>query len=207
MDEPDERALRRLRHEARALGLQWPAQQALAEFERSLTSADPKQAAFLMAIRRAGGGARYVPYSPGEQPWHAAMSANYAHATAPLRRLADRYVVLAALAVANGEAVPETVAEAFTRLPEVMERADAIGARVDRAVVDLAEVVMLQRRIGDTFLAVVNDVDERGARIRLCDVPVITRVNAKGVDPGDDVRVKLQSVDAAQRVLNFVRVA
>ena len=35
-------------------------------------------------------------------PWHAAMSATYAHATAPLRRLADRYVVRATLAIANG---------------------------------------------------------------------------------------------------------
>jgi exoribonuclease R len=48
-----------------------------------------------------------VPWRDGIVPWHAAMAATYAHATAPLRRLADRYVVRAALAIANGRSVPE----------------------------------------------------------------------------------------------------
>ena len=60
----------------------------------------------MLAIRRASGGADYVPYRTGVVPWHSAMAATYVHATAPLRRLADRYVVRAALAVANGEPVP-----------------------------------------------------------------------------------------------------
>jgi exoribonuclease R len=207
MDEPDERAVRRLRFEARALGIEWPASQALGEFERSLDGSNPTHAAFLMGVRRAGGGARYVPYVAGNTPWHAAMSATYSHATAPLRRLADRYVVLAALAVANGRAVPDSVAEAFTRLPEVMEKADTIGSRVERAVIDLAEVVMLQGRVGQTFAAVVTDEDDRGARIQLCDVPVIARVTARGVQPGDDVRVRLRAADHVQRTLQFDRVA
>ena len=207
MDEPDVRAVKRLRYEARALSLQWPADQPLGDFERTLDGSEPKQAAFLMAVRRAGGGARYVPYQPGVTPWHAAMSATYSHATAPLRRLADRYVVQAALAIANGRPVPDAVADAFTRLPEVMEKADTVGNRIDRAIIDLAEVVMLQGRIGDTFAAVVTDEDERGARVRLRDEPVIARVNAKGVQPGDDVRVKLVATDPAQRTLQFERVA
>ena len=70
-----------------------------------------------MAIRRAGGGASYVPFAPVIAPWHSAMAATYAHATAPLRRLADRYVVMAALAVANGQPVPDPVQAAFPRLP------------------------------------------------------------------------------------------
>ena len=39
------------------------------------------------------------------------MAATYAHGTAPLRRLADRYVNEAVLAVANGKPVPEWVSE------------------------------------------------------------------------------------------------
>ena len=68
----------------------------------------------MLAIRRAGQGASYVPYREGVVPWHSAMAATYAHATAPLRRLADRYVVMATLAIANGRAVPDTVSAAFT---------------------------------------------------------------------------------------------
>ena len=96
------------------------------------------------------------------------MAATYAHATAPLRRLADRYVVEAALAVANGRPVPEAAQAAFERLPKVMAKADALGGQISRAVIDLAEAVALQGREGETFDAVVTDIDQRGARIQIC---------------------------------------
>ena len=54
MPEPDERAIRRLRHSAKALGVDWPKTMSLEERERDLDPNDPKQAAFMLAIRRAG---------------------------------------------------------------------------------------------------------------------------------------------------------
>ena len=161
----------------------------------------------MLAIRRAGRGASYVPYREGVVPWHAAMAATYAHATAPLRRLADRYVVRAALAIANGRTVPDVVAEAFSSLPEVMERADALGGQIERAIVDLAEAVMLQGREGEVFPGIVTDVDDRGVRIQLRDLPVTARVTARRVEPGDELRVKLIAADPDQRVVTFQRVA
>ena len=148
--------------------------------------------------------------SPGAKatsPWHAALAATYAHATAPLRRLADRYVVEATLAIANGKPVPDTVTEAFARLPAVMARADARGGQIERAVIDLAETVMLQDRIGEVFEAVVTDLDERGARIQLRDLPVVARVVAHHVDPGEALRVKLTGADPETRQLTFQRLA
>ena len=63
------------------------------------------------------------------------MAATYAHATAPLRRLADRYVVEAALAVANGDAVPDDVAGGVRRAARGDGRRPSSAAnRVDRAV-------------------------------------------------------------------------
>jgi len=200
---PDERAVRRLRHTARAFGLQWPATAPLAQFERTLDAADPRQAAFMLAIRRAGAGASYVPYREGVVPWHAAMGATYAHATAPLRRLADRYVVRATLAIANGQPVPEAVSVAFDRLPEVMGRAEARDGQVERAAVDLAEAVMLFGRQGQAFPAVVTDVDERGARVQLCDLPVVARVAADGAEPGEPLSLKLTNADPEQRRVTF----
>lgn len=205
MAEPDKQAVRRLRHTARAFGLEWAAAATLDQFERTLDSADPRQAAFMLAVRRAGRGASYVAYREGVVPWHAAIAATYAHATAPLRRLADRYVVRAALAIANGEAVPEAVTEAFVRLPEVMARADVLGAQIDRAVVDLAEAVMLHGLEGQTFPGVVTDVDDRGVRIQLRDLPVAARVSARGVEPGDELRLKLAAADPDRRVVTFQR--
>ena len=55
MDEPSAGAVNRLRRTAQALGLSWPAEMSLADFQRSLSTSDPKAAAFLIAVRRAGG--------------------------------------------------------------------------------------------------------------------------------------------------------
>jgi len=204
---PDERAVKRLRYTARAFGLDWPAKATLDRFKRTLDSTDARHAAFMLAVRRAGRGASYVGWREGVVPWHAAMAATYAHATAPLRRLADRYVVRAALAIANGKPVPDVVAEAFLGLPEVMERADALGGQIERAVVDLAEAVMLEGREREMFPALVTDVDERGVRIQLRDLPVAARVSARDVEPGDELRVRLTAADPDRRAVTFERVS
>ncbi|MFT5026806.1 MAG: exoribonuclease R, partial [Ilumatobacter sp.] len=172
----------------------------------SLPKDDPKTSAFLLAVRRASGGASYEPYDPNEKPWHAAVAATYSHVTAPLRRLADRYVIEAALAVATGDAVPDEVELAFTELPQVMRLGDSRANRVDRAAIDLAEAVVLQGREGEVFDAVVTDEDDRGARIQVRDPAVVARVVARHVDPGDDIQVKLIKADPAERRVDFERV-
>jgi exoribonuclease R len=205
MPEPDERAVRRLRHTARGFGMAWAAEQSLAEFSRTLDALDPKQAAFMLAARRAGGGADYQQFIPGVTPWHSAMAATYAHATAPLRRLADRYVVQVALAIANGKPVPDDVAVALPLLPEPMDRADSTGSRIDRAVLDLAEAVILKGQEGESFDAVVVDDDDDGTRIQLLDIAVVAKVKAHGVEPGDRLRVKLIATDVEKRTVQFDR--
>lgn len=203
---PDPAAEARLRQTAKAFGLVWPVEAPLAQFEKHLDPADPRHAAFMLAVRRAGRGASYAPYAPDSLPWHAAIAAPYAHATAPLRRLADRYVVEAALALANGRPVPQPVAAAFAKLPATMQRAEARAGQVERAVVDLAETAILANRTGELFDAVVTDLGEQGARIQLCDLPVVARTAAHGVVPGNRVRVRLDGADPATRRLAFQRV-
>lgn len=205
MAEPDARAVERLRRTALAFALEWPASATLEAFERTLDGSDARQAAFMLAVRRAGKGASYTPFAEGVVPWHAAMAATYSHATAPLRRLADRYVVRAALAIANGQPVPEAVTQAFPLLPPVMARAEALGGQIERAVVDLAEAVMLQGREGEIFAAVVTDVDERGARIQLTDPAVVARLAAPDLSPGEQVQVRLVAADSGKRAVTFDR--
>jgi len=206
MAEPDERALNRLRHTAKALGLVWQKDLPLKQFERGLDNVNPRYAAFQIAVRRAGPRASYAPYKSGMVPWHSAMAATYAHATAPLRRLADRYVIEAALQVANGQAVSEELSVIFQRLPAVMAKAEERADQIDRATLDLAEAVVLEGREGSRFNAVVTDVDERGARIQLSDPAVIARVDGKGAMPGDAIAVELVNVDVAHRQVRFERV-
>ena len=205
MSEPHAGAIRRLRHTARAFAIHWPKGLSLEKFERLLDPAEPKQAAMMAAVRRAGGGAAYEQFREGKRPWHAAVAETYAHVTAPLRRLADRYVVETALALANGRPVPDSATAAFERLPKVMARAEAKAGQVERAVVDLAEAVMLAGRIGERFEAVVTDTDDRGDRIQLCALPIVARLKADKVTPGDLVSVRLTGADPATRRITFAR--
>jgi exoribonuclease R len=205
-DVPDS-AIRRLRHTAKAFELDWPDDMSLARFQRSLPAGDQRSAAFLLAVRRAAGGASYRPYDESVKPWHAAMAATYAHATAPLRRLADRYVVEAALAVANGDAVPAHVEAAFTALPRVMARSDERGNRVDNAVNNLAEAVLLAGRIGELFDAVIVDEDNHGPVMQIADPAILARVHAARVTPGDEIRVRLVAADVRSRTIEFQRVS
>ncbi|RUW40868.1 MAG: RNB domain-containing ribonuclease [Mesorhizobium sp.] len=203
MSGPDASKVQRLRSAARALGLSWPASTSLRDYQRALDPADPQQAALMLEIRRAGNGASYQPYQQGVVPWHEAMAATYAHATSPLRRLADRYVVRCALAIANGQPVPQAVSDAFARLPKVMGRGDARASQINHAAIDLAEAVMLKGHEGETFKAVVTDFIDHGVRAQLADMPVVANVKASGFRQGDDLRLKLVSADPDQRSIVF----
>ncbi|WP_217577223.1 RNB domain-containing ribonuclease [Mesorhizobium sp. GbtcB19] len=203
MSGPDASKVQRLRNAAQALGLSWPASTGLRDYQRTLDPSDPKQAALMLEIRRAGNGASYQPYQEGAVPWHEAMAATYAHATAPLRRLADRYVVRCALAIANGQPVPQAVTDAFTKLPKVMGRSDARASQINHAAIDLAEAVMLKGHEGETFKAVVTDIVDHGVRVQLADMPVVANVKASGLRQGDDLELKLVSADPDQRSIVF----
>jgi exoribonuclease R len=132
------------------------------------------------------------------------VGATYAQATAPLRRLADRYVIRAALAVANGQPVAAPVSTAFAALPAVMAKADSRAAQIDRAVIDAAEAILMSGREGETFLATVIDPDDRGGRVQLHDAPVVVRLAGAGLKPGETLTVRLSDVDAARRTMRFV---
>jgi exoribonuclease R len=207
MAAPDAFAEERLRRTARAFRVEWPDTMPLAQMEKRLDPAKPAEAALMLAVRRAGQGASYAPFKPGAIPWHAPMAATYAHATAPLRRLADRYVLRAVLALANGQPVPGVVTDAFQRLPDVMRKAEGRAGQVERAVIDLAETALLAGQEGTIFPAVVTDLGETGARIQLRDLPVVARTAAHGVVPGAKIEVRLKEANPVQRTLAFERVS
>ncbi|UCI33145.1 RNB domain-containing ribonuclease [Mesorhizobium sp. B4-1-4] len=203
MSEPDAFKVKRLRNAAQALGLSWPDSTSLRDYQQTLDPSDPQQAALMLEIRHASPGASYQPYQEGIVPWHEAMAATYAHATAPLRRLADRYVVRCALAIANGQPVPQAVIDAFARLPKVMGRADSRASQINHAAIDLAEAVMLKGREGETFKAVVTDFVDHGVRVQLSDMPVVAIVKATGIKQGDGLTLRLVLADPDRRSIVF----
>ncbi|MET1039266.1 MAG: RNB domain-containing ribonuclease [Aeromicrobium sp.] len=173
-----------------------------------LVSLDPDQPAAIALMREATGllrGAGYEAFdgAPPEQPLHAGIGAPYAHVTAPLRRLADRFGTEVCLALCAGLEVPAWVREALPTLGEVMRTSDQRASRADRAVVDQAEVWELAERTGDTFDAIVVRADRDGGEIMLLTPPVVARCTGSGLPEGEQVQVTLTEVDEVRRQVTF----
>jgi exoribonuclease R len=206
---PDPRDVQRLHRTARALGIEWPAEQLYPDFIRSLDPAVPAHAAMVNACTRLLRGSGYVAFdgeTPAE-PQHAALASEYAHVTAPLRRLGDRYAGEVCLALCAGEEVPAWVHTALPDLPAVLRASSSRAGSYERAVLDLVEAGVLQHRVGSEFDAVVVDVDEKDPRrgaVVLHDPDVEARVVSSAPLPlGTDVRVRLTVADLEKRTVAF----
>jgi exoribonuclease R len=198
---PSERSLGRLRHQAAALGVEWPEGQPYPEFVSSLDPAEPVHAAVMHEAAGVGGAAGYTVFD-GERPanaGHFAVAADYAHATAPLRRLQDRFVSECCLAACAGEPVPDWVRTALPALPKAMSAGGNRAGRVERGVVDLVEAAILEGREGERFEAVVID----DGLVQLRDPAVRGRLADGGPAAGRAVTVRLDTADMASRTVAF----
>jgi exoribonuclease R len=198
---PDERSLARLRRQALALSVDWPPSMSYTSFVAGLDPARPAHAALMHEAAGVGRGAGYTVFD-GEPPvdhQHFAIAADYAHATAPLRRLQDRYVSECCLAAGARTPVPGWVRDGLAALPAVM----AAGARranaVERGVVDLVEAVLLAGREGERFAAVV--IDDQ--LVQLAEPAVRGRLTEGCPEPGTEVTVRLVRADVAARTVAF----
>jgi len=198
---PDERSLNRLRRQARALGVQWPESMSYPEFIRTLDPALAAHAALMQEATGVGRGAGYTAFdgAPPAEPEHFAIAASYAHATAPLRRLQDRYVSECCLAACAGAAPPAWVRAGLPALPDLMAKAAHRARAVERGIVDLVEAVLLHGREGQTFDAVVID----DALVQLREPAVRGRIAKDAAEPGSTVKVRLDRADPAARAVEF----
>lgn len=205
MDEPESRALAMLRRAAHALEIPWSSSETLRDLQRRMDPNNAIHQRFLLDARRAGGRASYAVYSEKKTPWHSAIAATYAHATAPMRRLADRYVLDLACLLANGDSIPSSLTDKILQLPKVMERCEGLASNVDRAVIDLLEAVSIQHRIGEILDAEVVDV-ENGVVQSL--EPAIRARAAKllDVENGTKVRVRIDVADPVSRRVGLTTV-
>jgi exoribonuclease R len=215
LPEPSPIVIRRLRKAAKALGVIWPDRRSYQRLVSSLTPDDPHQAALLWEATALLRGAGYTPFDGTcpARPLHSALGIEYAHVTAPLRRLVDRYASECCLAVAAGGEVPDWVRAALPRVPGEMERGDRLSRAVDRACVDLAESVLLVDRIGEDFTGVVLDLNDRidwdqngkpdAGTVMLRDPAVIARLDGHDLPQGAEVRVRLTKVDVQARKVYF----
>ena len=199
-------AVEALRRTASALGIDWPESVGVGEL---LARLDPNSASTLVLMTEAPSllrGADYAAFDGAlpELTTHAAIGAPYAHVTAPLRRLSDRYSTEVCLAVTAGTPVPSWAREALGSMPEIMVGSDSLASKIDRACIDLTEATVLADRVGETFDATVLR-SRNGKRTADVFVPSVS-VMAKCVgDPaeGEQVKIRLVSADVAKRTVEF----
>lgn len=204
MPPAEQRAIDRFRRQARALGVEWPAKQNYGEFLRSLDREDPKHLALIYEATGLFRGAGYTPFDGDlpEQREHAAVASTYAHVTAPLRRLVDRFALAICTAICAGEEIPAWAREALPDLPDIMRETDRLASGVNRACVDATEAAVLRGRVGEDFDAVVVDRSDRGAEIQLLHPAVVARAQGPG-DVGDRVRARLTEAEIATSTVRF----
>ncbi|MFE7405390.1 RNB domain-containing ribonuclease [Isoptericola sp. NPDC057559] len=220
----DDRDVARLRRTAAALGIDWSADVSYAQLVPALESRRPAHAAFLAEATSLFRGAGYlafgVPGPDGGAPValpadarHAAIAAEYAHVTAPLRRLADRYATEVCLAHGAGREVPAWVAEALPALPETMAAASRTAGAFERGSVDIIEAALLAGREGEGFDGVVVDVrgpakDEaeggvQRGEVMLTEPAVRARVDGADLPLGERVRATLAAASVPERRVLF----
>jgi exoribonuclease R len=199
-------AVATLRKAARALRLDWPADEPVGALLARLRTSEPRAAAFVGQAADLLRGAGYTAFDGAvpDQPAHAAVAAPYAHVTAPLRRLVDRYATEVCLALHGGREVPAYVRSALAGLPETMSRTDRVANAAERGAVDLVEAVLLRGRIGQRFEAAVVDVDpkrERGT-VALDDPAVRARCDGP-LTLGERTTVRLVEATPETRTVRF----
>ena len=202
-------AVTRLRRTARALGIDWPSGESHPDFIRSLDPSHPAQAAMVVACTSLLRGAGYAAFDGQlpEQTEHAALASSYAHVTAPLRRLVDRYGLETCVALCAGEPVPEWVRAGLADLPAIMQKSGQRARAYENAVLNLVEALTLQRRVGETFPGVVIENDHDDARkgtVMVRDPAVEAPVTSRSPLPvGEEVSVTLATADPATRKVGF----
>lgn len=205
---PDTRTVDRIRRTAHALGVEWGENVSYADRVRDLRPDSPNRAALLSQAASGLRGAGYVAFRNDDlpkDPRHSAIASTYAHVTAPLRRLCDRFANEIVLAQCADHPPPSWAVEALEELPSLMGAASQRDRTLERAVIDYVEAVVLQPRVGQRFSAVVTDVDkDRGrGRVQLRDPAVVARLPAEGLQLGSEVTVQLEEADPDERRVRF----
>lgn len=233
---PDPADLPRLQRKARGLGVDWPEGADPGAVLAGLDLTKPRHLAFADLASELLRGAGYTPLGvpaappaedrgPGRRTaeddssdpappdlghadlGHAGVGGPYAHVTAPLRRLVDRFATETCLALTAGTEVPEWVAEGLATCPQLMADGDSRARKLERANVDATEAFVLHDRVGDVFAAAVMETGDRYGTVMLDDPAVRGRCDTRDLPLGADVHVRCTEADVPARTVRFERVS
>ena len=191
------------RSEAQALGFSLEGQ-SISEFLHSVDADSPRGMAVMREAQRLLRGADYVWLEESPADVHAGIGGYYAHVTAPLRRLVDRFATEVCLALSGGYEIPEWVRERAAAVISTMRSTSQLASQVDRACLNLTEATVLAPWVGTNFDAVVLDGSEKREKARLfvLEPPVMGEAVGQPAT-GSETTVSLVKADVAERDVLF----
>ncbi|HEY5319503.1 MAG TPA: RNB domain-containing ribonuclease [Galbitalea sp.] len=205
MPPPEQGAIDRFRRQTIALGHAWAEGQEYGDYLRGLNTADPRQLAIMHAAGALFRGAGYTAFD-GTVPLdlvQAAVGASYAHTTAPLRRLVDRFVLTACEGISAGGAIPAWVRDSLPDLPALMAHSSSITSQFEHRALEAVEAALLSTRVGETFDATVISLSKTGGSIQLTE-PAVTAHCDGALENGATIRAKLIRADIPTGTTTFV---
>ena len=165
-----------------------------------------------LAVVKLLGSGEYTLELPGrDDEGHFGLAVrDYNHSTAPNRRYPDlvtQRLLKAAMQKAPSSYTNEELATLAAHCTEQEDNAN----KVERQVRKSAAALLLSRRIGDRFDAIVTGASEKGTWVRIAHPVVEGRVvrGTDGPDPldvGDRTRVELVDVNVERGYIDFARV-
>lgn len=186
-----------------------PDSKALNDFLLKQKAADPDHFADLsLAVIKLIGKGEYALERPGEpEMGHFGLAVqDYTHSTAPNRRFPDVVTQRLLKAVTVGRTNPYSDSELQDIASNCTLKEDAAN-KVEREMTKRMAAIAMSGRIGLIFDGVVTGVTEHGTFVRVLNPRVEGLLEqARDVDVGDRIKVKLVRTDVQRGYIDFARV-
>lgn len=184
-----------------------PSQPALAAFLDKRRKADPDRFPDLsLSIIKLIGSGQYLVEHPGQDAGgHFGLGVrDYAHSTAPNRRFPDLVVQRLVKSLIAGERQPYSPDELDAIAARCNDREKA-SRKVERKMRKIVAAVVMKKRVGERFDAIVTGVNEHGTFARILRPPVDGRIvrGERGLDVGQKIDVELLSANTSNGFIDF----
>jgi len=184
-----------------------PDSKALSAFLASQRETHPDDFPLLsLSVLKLLGRGEYVAEVPGDAtPGHFGLAVNaYTHSTAPNRRFPDLITQRLIKSALAGQATPYAHDELVALAARCTQQEDNAN-KVERAVRKSAGALLLERRIGAKFDAVVTGASEKGTWVRIWSPSIEGKleVGEERYQVGDRLRVRLVRTDVERGFIDF----
>jgi len=184
-----------------------PDQPALAAFLEKRRKDDPERFPDLsLSIIKLIGSGQYIVEHPGQDAGgHFGLGVrDYAHSTAPNRRYPDIVVQRLVKSVIAGDPQPYSPEELDQIAVHCNDREKA-ARKVERKMRKIVAAVVMKKKVGERFDAIVTGVTDAGTFARILRPPVDGRIirGERGLDVGQKINVTLLSANTSNGFIDF----